>query len=137
MGGWFANVSDRKQIEIPEIGGWIQVRSELSVGEQRLMFSRAFKGQVTLENGEVRNEYDMREISFGQVFAYLVDWSDKAPITLDAIKALKPDVYGPIEAAVQKHIESLPKPEASPNAPAPTRRHRKGNGAPTLRSAGV
>jgi len=121
MGGWFANVSDRKRIEIPEIDGWIECRQELGVGEQRLMFSRAFKGQVALDNGEVRNEYDMREVSFGQVAAYLVDWSDKSQVSIDAIKALKPEIYGPIEAAVQKHIEALRK-----NAPAAVATRPKG-----------
>jgi hypothetical protein len=109
---WFANVSDRIRIQIPEIDGWIECRKELTVGEQRGMFADAFKGQVLLADGSMRNEYDMRELSFGQVVAYLVDWSDKSDISdpndrRDVIRALSADVYGHIEAAVQKHVESL------------------------------
>jgi hypothetical protein len=104
---WFANVSDRIRIQIPEIDGWIECRKELTVGEQRGMFADAFKGQVLLADGSMRNEYDMRELSFGQVCAYVVDWSDKSEVTSDAIRALSADVYGHIEAAVQKHVESL------------------------------
>ena len=104
---WFANVSDRVRIDIPEIDGWIECRKELTVGEQRGMFAKAFKGQVMLADGTLRNEFDMRELSFGQVVAYVVDWSDKSEVTPDAVRALSADVYGHIEAAVQKHISSI------------------------------
>jgi hypothetical protein len=130
MSGWFANVSDRRRIEIPEIDGWIECRKELTVGEKRTMFSRAFKGQVTLENGDVRNEYDTREISFAKVCAYLVDWSDKSEVSPDAIKALRTDIYDAIESAVDKHIE-----ETEKNAPAAVTKKAKRNAAQTSSSA--
>jgi hypothetical protein len=125
MSDLFADVAGRKRIEVPEVadGFWIECRNELSVGEQRAIFSKAFKGQVPLEDGTFRNEYDMGEISFGKVIAYLVDWSDKAPVSGAAVRAMRPRFYGPIEAAVEKHIEELEK--NSESAP------KKGRRAPT------
>jgi hypothetical protein len=129
---WFADVTGRRRIEIPEIGGWIECRQELGVGEKRAIFSRAFKGQVPLEDGNFRNEYDMQEVSFGQVMAYLADWSSKKELIPEAVRALKPEVFAHIEAAVHKHIENLEKNE---QAAATGGRSRKQSAAPILQSA--
>jgi hypothetical protein len=127
----FANVAGRKRLHIPEIqdGFWIECREELAVGEKRGIFSRAFKGQVPLADGGFRNEYDMQEIGFGQVCAYLVDWSDKTEISADAVRAMTPEAFALIEAAVSKHIEEMEK-----NAPAAEAR-KKRNGVPISPSA--
>jgi hypothetical protein len=130
----FADVSGIKRIEIPEMapGFYIEVRQELSVGEKRAIFSRAFKGQVPLEDGKTfRNEYDMREVSFGQVSAYLHDWSEKKTAgSHDAVRALTDEAFALIEAAVTKHIESLEK-----NDPAVEAKKRSKNDAPISPSA--
>jgi hypothetical protein len=128
---WFADVAGSRRIEIPEINGWIECRQELSVGEKREIFSRAFKGQVPLEDGAFRNEYDMQEVSFGQVMAYLGDWSAKQDLTPDAVRALKPEIFAHIEKAVHKHIETLEKNE---QAAATGGRSPKRNAAPILQS---
>jgi hypothetical protein len=135
----FADVSALREIEIPEFNLRITCRSELSVGEKRDIFRRAFKGQVELANGETRTEYDMLELTFGQVCAYLVEWSLKKDISSDAmkrdaIKALKSDVYGAIEDAVQKHIKSL---EPEKNASAAATRNEKKRGAATTSISAV
>jgi hypothetical protein len=106
---WFSDVTASKRIEIPEIDGWIELRQELSIGEKRAMYKRAFKGQVTKDDGETRNEYDMAELSFAQVLAYLSNWSAKEDIHPDNVKAMHPEVYAHIEAAVQKHVEEVEK----------------------------
>jgi hypothetical protein len=128
---WFADVTGSRRIEIPEINGWIECRQELSVGEKREIFSRAFKGQVPLEDGNFRNEYDMQAVSFGQVIAYLSDWSNKQALTPDAVRGLKGPIFAHIEAAVLKHIENLEKNE---QAAATGGRSRKQSAAPILQS---
>lgn len=109
----FADVGSTREISLPDIapGFTITVRNELSIGEQRGIYNKAFKGQVTLDDGKVRNEYDMAEVAFGQVCAYLSEWSEKSPVTPDAIRALKSEYYGLIEDAVQAHVRALEKKE--------------------------
>jgi hypothetical protein len=135
----FANVTGLRDIDIPEIKGTITCRTELSVGEKRDIFRRAFKGQTELGNGETRTEYDMLELTFGQVCAYLVEWSLKRDISSDAlkrdaIKALKSDVYAAIEAAVQKHIKSL-EPEKNESAAATKSESKPGKSESKLGAA--
>lgn len=121
--GWFASVGELHEYELPEIGGWVRLRKELSIGEERAMFANAIKGTVPLDNGQMRIEYDQAKLSFGQVVAYLADWSDKQEISHSAIEALKPEIYNVIEATVQKHVEALgkkPKGRKTKNGDAPT-----------------
>jgi hypothetical protein len=107
----FADVTGLTEYQVPEIapGFWIRVRNDLSVGEHKAIFAKAFRGQVDLPNNQVRNEYDMVEVSMGQVCAYMVEWSEKVPCTPDAIRALKRDYYNAIEDIVQKHVKALEK----------------------------
>jgi hypothetical protein len=110
---WFANIRNSARIELPEIEGWIEVREELSVGEERKIFGRAIKGQTELADGEKRTDYDMERVSFGLVVAYLTDWSARdehdKPVLLseDAIRALDPHVYEVIEKAVDTHAKAV------------------------------
>jgi hypothetical protein len=131
----FADTASQREIPIPEIDPsfTITLRNELSIGEQRAIYAKAFKGQVTLANGDIRNEYDMSEVAFGQVCAYLVEWSPKDEVNPDAIKALKPKIYGLIEEAVQAHVESLEKKEPAKSGRGT--KPEKRNGAPTSPSA--
>jgi len=129
----FADVTGLREIDIPEIKGTITLRTELSVGEKRDIFRRAFKGQVDIGDGETRTEYDMLELTFGQVCAYLVDWSLKREVSRDAIRALRSDVYAAIEKAVEKHIKSL-EPEKNDSAAA-TKNEKKRGAATTSISA--
>lgn len=110
---WFANFRNNRRIELPEIEGWIEVRDELSIGEERATFAGAVKGRTTTADGGTRIEYDAERVSFGLVVAYITDWSarddkDKpVPVSPDAIKALDPPVYEVIENAVQAHVEAM------------------------------
>ena len=132
---WFANVGARRRYEIPEIGGWIELRQELSVGEERKMYAGVVKGQVDTPDGP-RTEYDMAKLSFSQVVAYLVDWSSKLDVSPETIEGLKPSIYHPIEEAVLAHVKELDKAN-----PRPRQKDRKGRNrapktgdAPTLTS---
>ena len=127
--GWFAAIGDRKRYELPEIGGWVELRQELSIGEERNIYAQAIKGHVPLADGEVRIEYDRAKLSFGQVLAYLVDWSESQEINGSSVQALKPEIYNVIETCVQAHVEGLEK-------KAPTKAHKRKRGdVPTLPSA--
>lgn len=109
MSSWFASVGKCKRIDLPEIKGWIEVREELSVGEERAAFAQTIKGQTEVEDGKIRTDYDAEKLSFSLVCAYLVDWSardenDKSvPCDADHVKGLKSEIYNVIEKAVQAH----------------------------------
>jgi hypothetical protein len=110
---WFADVRATARIDIPEIDGWIEVREELSIGDERKVFTSAIKGQTPTSDGQTRTDYDAEQVSFGLVIAHIVDWSardkDDKPVSLtpDAIKRLKPSVYHAIEKAVTDHMEQV------------------------------
>jgi hypothetical protein len=98
-------------------GEWIEVREELSVGEQRKAFGSAVKGTVTTPDG-TRTEYDTPKLSFALVVAYLVDWSvrgaDDKPVDIStlekrraAVEALDAESFDAIEAAVDRHIAAV------------------------------
>lgn len=134
---WFADVAGITRLDLPEIGGWIEVRNELSVGEERRVFSGAIKGQTPMDDGKVRTDYDAEKVSFGMVVAYLVDWSarDRAdkpvPVSESAIKALKPTAYRAIEDAVDRHAKALREARDAGKASGAT----ETGGAPTSPSA--
>lgn len=99
-------------------GEWIEVREELSIGEERKAYTGAVKGSVKLENGETRTEYDAQKLSFALVVAHLVDWSvrDDAGKRVDistmdkkraAIEALDADSFDVIEKAVDEHTKAV------------------------------
>ena len=75
---------------------WIELREEISIGEERKIFAGAIKGQTLLKDGETRTEYDAQAISFGQVIAYLVDWDAKGEdgksvdVNADTVRGLLP-----------------------------------------------
>ena len=56
---------------------WIDLREEISIGEERKIFAGAIKGQTALKDGDTRTEYDAQVVSFGLVVSYLVDWDAK------------------------------------------------------------
>jgi hypothetical protein len=101
----FADVTSTREYELPEIydGFTITLRKELSVGERRRAFADAIKGQTDNGDGTTRVDYDHARLTFGLVMAYLADWSEKVPITRDAVGALKRDVYEAIERVVDQH----------------------------------
>lgn len=114
---WFANIKGLKRIELGD-GAWIDVREELSVGQEREMYKKSVKGQTTLESGEVRTDLDIKELSFAKVQAYLADWNatndegKSVEVCEDAIRGMDYAAYALIENAViahEKDIESKKK----------------------------
>jgi hypothetical protein len=105
-----------KTLDLPD-GEWIEVREELSVGEQRKAYTAAVKGSTKTEDG-TRTEYDAQRLSFALVVAYLVSWSVRdgkgQPVditTLDkrraAIEALDEESFNVIEAAIDAHVAEV------------------------------
>lgn len=86
-------------------GDWIEVKRQLTVGEERKAF-QAIVGEV--KDGWRRPNVEM--VGVAEVEAYLVDWSfrdghDKpVPLSRDAILQLDSESYNEIEAALQKHV---------------------------------
>jgi hypothetical protein len=99
---------------------WIEVREEISIGEERKIFAGAIKGQTLLKDGETRTEYDASAISFGQVVAYLSDWDAKdeqgksVDVNPDTIRGLLPEAFNVIDDAVKAHIESTREKKPTP-----------------------
>jgi hypothetical protein len=115
MGLRFAKPST-KTIDLPD-GEWIEVREELSVGEQRKAYTAAVKGSTKTEEG-TRTEYDAQKLSFALVVGYLVDWSARdgngKPVDIStlpkrqaAVEALDAESFAVLEAAIEAHIEAV------------------------------
>ena len=128
----FANLKGTERIDLPELGIWIEVRQELSVGEKRRIFSDAFKGQTDIGGGQMRTEYDARKLTFGLIAAHIVDWNASqeqdgkvvpVPYRVEALEGLTSAAYEVIEKAVDKYTEASKQAlgEASPaTSAAPT-----------------
>jgi hypothetical protein len=116
---FFADPTQATRIDVPAIKGWIEVRDEISIGEERKVFGAAVKGLVSTKDGEQRMDYDTEKVSFGNVVLYVTDWSFKTPLTPDALKNLKPKFYKAIDEAVQAHMQRVtegneqPRPESA------------------------
>lgn len=87
-------------------GDWIEVKKQLTVGDQRTAF-QAIIGEINQE-GWRRPRVDM--LGIAEVLAYLVDWSAKdkkgqrIKVSEDALKNLPTELFNEIEAAVTTHI---------------------------------
>lgn len=113
---YFADPRKATRIPIPAIKGWIEVRDEISVGEERRVFAGAVKGTTQTKDNEPRMEYDAERVSFGTTALYIVDWSLKRKFSADALKAMKPEIYKAIDGAVQNHIKRVEGNEQAPTS---------------------
>lgn len=111
---FFADPRKTTRLPISELRGWIEVRDEVSIGEERRIFANAVKGQTTTKDGDSRMEYDAEKVSFGNVVLHVVDWSLKKPLSADALKALRPEVYRAIDKAVEAHMKRVKEGNATP-----------------------
>ncbi len=115
-------------IEISD-GDTIEIKKELTVGEQKQMFTHAIKRMGGVM-GEGRGEWDMDPVllGFAKVEAYLIGWSfaedvldndgkpvmeNNKPVTKpvdfspEAIQSIDETTYSEIEEAIDKHTEKL------------------------------
>lgn len=87
-------------------GHWIEVKKELTVGEEV-----AFRTSGWKRMGKGDAEIDWAAMSFARADAYIVDWSAKTPsgkdlkLTPEAIRSLDKTSFDEIDKAIQQHIE--------------------------------
>ena len=91
---------------------WIEVKKELTVGEDKRFRSTGFK-QVT-QGTAPGIEVDWEKLALARVEAYLVDWSAtrqtkdgktvSVPVTPESIRALDTESFNEIDEAIQQHI---------------------------------
>jgi hypothetical protein len=98
---------------------WIEIKKELSAGEQKEMFAKSINQMGGVMGEEPTWNMDAVSLSFGKVETYLVDWSlaeengkgDVTPVEIspESIRALDQPTFDEIEEAIDKHIESKEK----------------------------
>lgn len=115
-------LTDRLPVTILGKDHWIEVKRELSVGEQRSVDLAGFRrmsagnqraGQDAKETPERESEFkiDWEAQGFARAKAYIVDWSltdtrgNKLKVA-DTIDKLKKPVFAVIEAALNAHVEA-------------------------------
>ncbi len=87
---------------------WIEVKNELTAGEQRAVYGRLVK---ELHFGE-RASLNPEQVGLSKVIAYLVNWSlsddgKVVPVSEDSVNALDGATYGEIVNAIDHHEEQV------------------------------
>ena len=95
------------RLELTE-GDWIEVKSELSYGEQQNLLLG--DSQVTRVEGGVKEvTVDLELINIHDMAMWLVDWSfvdangKRVPVSVESIKALSVDTAEEVDAALTEH----------------------------------
>ena len=95
---------------------WIEVKSELTIGEERQML-RSVSDITTVVRkaggtADPSAKFDWTEYSFARMLAYLMDWSlvddknTKLIISREVIGSFHKSLFDLIDDAVEKHVES-------------------------------
>ena len=93
-------------------GDWIEIRTLLTVGEQKRVDTSGLK-KMSQGGGGQEFSVDFAEFSFARTLAYLMAWSftDAAgvpvAITRASVEALTGDAYKEIEDAITAHVEAI------------------------------
>lgn len=88
---------------------WLDVRRELTVGEQR----KAMAKTISTMRADGRIEPNMEMIGKSEISAYIVDWSfvdangKSVPFSESALDNLTPADYSEVDAAVRAHIAAV------------------------------
>jgi hypothetical protein len=94
-------------------GHWIEIKKDLTAGEERALRSSGFR-RVSQRKEDETNEVDVdwTAMAFARVEAYLVDWSardDKGKsvaVSKAAIRALDEDSFNEIDEAIKAYVEA-------------------------------
>jgi hypothetical protein len=95
-------------------GDWIEVKSELSYGEQQSLFL----GDVQMTGmfgGEKDVKVDLEMINIRDMVMWIVDWSfedakgKRVPVSLESIKALTGSTAEEVDAALTAHKLAMEK----------------------------
>lgn len=99
-----ADIADAKKK-----GLWIDVKKELTAGEQRGVFGRLVKDLHFGEKASLIPE----QVGLSKIMAYLVGWSfpdvegKPVPLSEDAVNNLDASTYGEIVSAIDHHEETI------------------------------
>jgi len=91
-------------------GDWIQVKNQLTVGEERAAFQQII-GEINQQTGWRKPNIALQGIA--EIAAYLVAWSfrdpegNPIPPDVATIQLLDVDSYRELEAAVEGHIRKM------------------------------
>ncbi len=103
--------TNTKVLQLPG-GDWIEVKKQLTVGEERSAFQQAI-GEV---NSEGWRRPNVEMIGLAEVHAYLVDWGGdgfrdaegrSVQPTLAALQNMRPNDYREIETAIKDHVAAM------------------------------
>jgi len=120
MNKWFVE-PNTVRLELSD-GEWVEVKEELTYGEQQRLSNAAMTRFQDASAPTPRIELDFERYQIIRLKTWLTDWSAKGhdgksiKITDESIRALRSDMAAEIDAALTAHIESL---EAAKNAPTP------------------
>jgi hypothetical protein len=95
-------------------GDWIEVKRELSYGEQQELFLRDVQ-MTGLAGGERNVSVDLQLINIRDMAMWIVDWSfedakgKRVPVSIDSIKALATDAAEEVDEALTAYKLSLEK----------------------------
>lgn len=98
-------------------GDWIEVKKELTVGEEMRFRSAGLQKA----NGKAEVDIDWTAMAFARVEAYLVDWSargkDDKPVKVErsAIEALDSESFAAIDTAIQAHMAAVAAAKKAPS----------------------
>lgn len=90
-------------------GDWLEVRRELTVGEQRTAMSKIVKTM----RADGRIEPDLQQVGKAEIAAYILDWSftdendKRVPYSDAALDNLTTSAFQEIETAVRAHIAAV------------------------------
>lgn len=94
-------------------GDWIEVKKELSVGEEKRYRSAGMQ-RVSQEAGRSEIGVNWSAMAFARVEMYLTDWSaaygekgKAVPLSPTAIQSLSVEDFDRIDDAIQKHIAAM------------------------------
>jgi hypothetical protein len=101
-----------KRIDLAD-GRWIEVKGELDVADQRRMDALALV-PVRLDDGTVVDRVDWGIYEILRTHLWVTGWGNfcgadgkTRPYSLDALKALDPDIFDEVNNAVYDHIMAL------------------------------
>ena len=104
---WFV-VPETVRLELFDGEGWIEVKKELSYGEQQRLAGGGL-GKMSTSGAEIG--LDLERYAIERVLIWVTDWSltdakDKpVRLTRDAVANLSPDVAAEIDRVLTAHIE--------------------------------
>ena len=95
-------------------GDWIEVKKELTVGEEKRYRTASLRRTYNVGKGDEELQIDWGLMAFARVEAYLVNWSAPQPVSRSAIEGLASEDFEIIDGAIQTHIEALTQEKKAP-----------------------